>query len=166
MQKRGDSSGICYGRLAGIFSILELSYKDILQSELDNKLYALALEVSINESGSSSGPEFMRDQFCPQTGTNFLKCDEILIGVQNVTGRTRLTEFTNKSIIGTWELGATDDTLIVELNYPLVDFIHPIAIADVVTVAEKRYYRSRGVIRREPILAGPGVAASAGSGGA
>lgn len=137
---------------SGIFACIEVSYKSLLQSELDNKLYEVVYDIGINDHDADTAAEFMRDHFCPNIGTSFLRCDEVEIGVRRVTGASRLVTFRDSSVIGSWELGTPDDTLIIELNYPVTNIIHPVAVADIFTRNGERYYRSRGVTRREPLL--------------
>lgn len=140
--------------IAGIMSIIELSYKTILQSELDNKMYLVTANLSINDFDATDPVEYMRDEFCPNIGTNFMNCSKVEIGVRNITGSVRLHTYRNISVIGEWTLGCTNDTLIVEMNYPADNIIHPIIIGDVIERNGERYYRSRGIIRREPLLSG------------
>ncbi len=138
--------------LMGLFAIIELSYKGIIQNELDNKLYVVSSEIGINNFTSDNASEFMRDEFCPDIGTTFMKCDEIEIGVRVLPGRPYL--YRNDTVIGQWDLGCTSDVIMIELNYPVTNLVHPIAIADITTRSNEKYYRSRSVIRREPLLSG------------
>ena len=140
----------------GIFACIELSYKLILQSELDNRLYKTTYDISINNHDAETAAEFLQQHFCPEVGTTFLKCSDIEIGVLRITGRSRLVDFRNTSVIGNWDLGTEDDALIIELNYPLKNIVHPIAVADIVERNGQKYYRSRGVTRREPLLTSTG----------
>lgn len=135
-----------------IFAIIEMSYKSMLQSELDDRLYQATYSISTNNVPIDNAQQFMDEYFCPEIGTVFLNCSDIEIGVETVTGRFRLNNFTNQSIIGDWNLGNTNDAVLIEINYPVSNIVHPIAIADVITRNNKKYYRSRGVARREPLL--------------
>lgn len=137
---------------AGIFAIIELSYKSILQTELDNKLYVVATELGINNYTADTASEFIQNQFCQDIGTTFLACDKVEIGVDVLVNRPYT--YRNQSMIGRWDLGCTNDTILIEMNYPVEHFIHPVIIGDVIERNNTKYYRARGVIRREPLLSG------------
>ncbi|MGB6230800.1 MAG: TadE/TadG family type IV pilus assembly protein [Litorimonas sp.] len=138
--------------LAMIFGIMEVAFKTMVQTELDNKLYYIASDISKVAFDQDDSAQFMMDALCDQTGTFFTTCSDIEIGVQVVSTDSRLVQYRETSAIGTWELGCAYDTLLVELNYPVSNFLHPIVVADVVERDGEKYYRSRGVIRREPLL--------------
>lgn len=135
-----------------IFAIMEVSYKGILQAELDEKLYAVAADLSINNHDADSANEFIQNHFCSNIGTTFLKCEDVELGVTVIPDATRLVNYRNSPTSGSWALGAENSTLLVELNYPLVNVLNPLTIADVIDREGARFYRSRGVIRREPLL--------------
>ncbi len=137
---------------AGLFGIIELSYKSILQSELDNKLYAVASDIGVNNFTAETSTEFMVNQFCPEIGTAFLKCSDVELGVETISDH--FYTYRNQTMIGKWNLGCANDPIIVELSYPVANFMHPFAIGDIVERSGKQYYRSRAVIRREPLLSG------------
>lgn len=139
-----------------IFAIIEVSYKGILQSELDNKLFEVAMDISVNNHDASSVDEFMTNHFCKNIGTTFLKCEDVELGVRVIPDATRLVSYRNSSVSGQWTLGAENSTLLVELNYPLENVLNPIVIADVIDRNGSSFYRSRGVVRREPILSTSG----------
>lgn len=141
--------------LAGLFAIIEMSYKSIQQTELDSKLNAVAGQMALNNFTSSDANEYMRDEFCPDIGTNFLRCSSIDLGINVLT--QRFFNYRNTSVIGTWNLGCSGDAIMIELNYPVTNAIHPFVIGDIVERGGTRYYRSRAVIRREPLLAGSGA---------
>lgn len=135
-----------------IFSIIEISYKIMLQAELDEKLYAVASDISINAHDAEDAAEFLSEHFCPKIGTNFLRCSDVEIGVRTITGSTRLVSLRDERLAGEWNLGTQNDAVIIELNYPARNMVHPVTIGDIIFRNGDRYYRSRGVIRREPLL--------------
>lgn len=139
-----------------IFAIMEVSYKGILQSELDEKLYAVATDLSINNHSADSATEFMTDHFCSNIGTTFLKCEDVEIGVTVIPDATRLVNYRYTATNGSWALGSENSTLLVELNYPLSNILNPIAVADIIDRESGQFYRSRGVVRREPLLSATG----------
>ena len=136
----------------GIFAIIEMSYKSILQTELDNKLFAVATDLGISAYDYDTATDFMTDHFCPEIGTTFLNCSKIDIGIDVLVNRPYT--YRNNDFIGRWEMGCINDTILIELQYPVEDFVHSIAIADIIQRGGQKYYRSRGVIRREPRLSG------------
>lgn len=140
---------------AGMLAIVEFSYKSILQTELDNSIYAAAGDLAINNVPIDNASEFMRDHFCTNIGTTFLKCTDIQIGIDVLVNRPYT--YRNTSFIGRWDMGCVGDPIMIEMNYPLENFVHPITVADVTERGGKKYYRSRAVIRREPMLSGSGI---------
>jgi Flp pilus assembly pilin Flp len=139
-----------------VFAIMEVSYKGIIQAELDDKLYAVAMDLSVNNHSADSVNEFMSEHFCPNIGTTFLKCEDVVLGVKVIPDATRLVSYRNASVSGDWALGAENSTLLVELNYPLTNLLNPIVIADIIERDSGSFYRSRGVVRREPLLSTSG----------
>ena len=140
--------------IAGIFAIIELSYKSYLQTELDEKMVDMAAIIGVNNFDSENVQDFTTEQFCRFVGTTFLNCEDMEIGVQWILDDP--FEHRNSSIIGQFDLGCPDDLLVLELNYPVSNILHPIAIADIIERDGQNYYRSRAVIRREPLLDGLG----------
>lgn len=139
---------------AGLLGIIELSYKSLQQTELDNALNAIAGRMSINNFDSSDSIEYLRDEFCPDVGTTFLKCSQLELGIEVLVNDFHT--YRNTNIVGTWNMGCTNDPIMIELNYPVTNAVHPIVIADIVQRGDDNYFRSRTVIRREPLLTGSG----------
>lgn len=136
-----------------LFGILELSYKNMVQTELDNKLYYLASDIAKMGFDQEESADFLTEHLCDQTGTLFTQCDKLEIGVRVISTDSRLYQYRETSVIGQWDLGCAYDTLLVELNYPVENYLHPIVVADIIYRGEEKFYRSRGIIRREPLLA-------------
>lgn len=136
-----------------LFGILELSYKNMVQTELDNKLYYLASDIAKMGFEQEESAQFLTDHLCDQTGTIFTSCDKLEIGVRVISTDSRLYSYREASVVDQWDLGCAYDTLLVELNYPVENFFHPIVVADVIKRDGEKFYRSRGIIRREPLLA-------------
>ena len=139
----------------GLFAIIEVSYKSMLQTELDNAIYAAAGDIAITNFDFDTSEEFMRDHFCQTVNTTFLKCDEIEIGIDVLVNRPYT--YRNQDFIGRWDMGCIGDPIMIEMSYPLENFVHSIAIADVVERDGSKFFRSRAVIRREPMLTGGSV---------
>ena len=135
-----------------LFGILELSYKNMIQTELDNKLYYLASDISKMSFDQEESADFLLEHLCDQTGTIFTDCAKMEIGVRVISADSRLFQYREASIIDQWDLGCAYDTLLVEINYPVQNFLHPIVVANIVYRGEDKFYRSRGVVRREPLL--------------
>ena len=135
-----------------IFGIIETGLKSVQQSELDSNVYEIASKISTTRFEEKDVDEFTENSLCQDYSFAILDCNKISIGVTVVNGR--MINFRNQSIVGQWNVGCPDDTLIVELNYPVTHFVHSFAVADVVERSDEEFFRSRGVIRREPIVGG------------
>lgn len=142
--------------LMTLFASIEVGYKAIIQAELDATLFQTSGDIAILSFDQDSAEDFVREHICGTGMTTFLKCDDIEIGVKVVPINQRLIGFRDVSIIGEWETGCSYDALLIEFNYPMLDIIHPIATGEIIKRAGVKYYRSRGVTRREPLVSGPG----------
>lgn len=143
--------------LATMFATIELSYKSFVQTALDNNLYVAASQISITGFDQDTPEKFIEEYVCVDLSAVLLRCEDVEIGVKKIPTSGRLSQYRDQSIVGEWDLGCSYDALLVELNYPIKDISHPIAVADIVYRDGKKYYRSRGVVRREPLLTGPGA---------
>ncbi|MEL6687955.1 MAG: TadE/TadG family type IV pilus assembly protein [Pseudomonadota bacterium] len=143
--------------LAALFATIELSYKSFVQTALDNNLYTAASQISIIGFDYDSPKKFVDEYVCTDVASVLLRCEEIEIGVKKIPLSGRLSQYREQSVIGEWDLGCAYDALLIEINYPITDIAHPIAVADIVYRDGQKYYRSRGVVRREPVLSGPGA---------
>lgn len=143
--------------LATMFATVELSYKSFVQTALDNNLYVAASQISITGFDHETPQKFIEEYVCVDLAAVLLRCEEIEIGVKKIPTSGRLSQFREASIIGEWDLGCSYDAVLVELNYPIKDISHPLAVADIVYRDGQKYFRSRGVVRREPLLTGPGA---------
>lgn len=135
-----------------IFATVELGFKSIVQNELDSNLYDIASTVAKTQLQGADAVDFRANRLCNDFTFVFIDCSKVTIGIQAVSGR--LSGVRNDNFTGRWDLGCADDTLIIELNYPVTHFIHNFAIADIVKVNDEDHFRSRGVTRREPVLTG------------
>lgn len=138
--------------LAGVFGLIEMSYKSILQSELDDRIYAVTNAISINAFDYDDADEFMREYFCPEIGSTFMRCDDIEFGAMVLT--ERFFRYRSRQIANTYDIGCPGDPILVELNYPAKNVTIPFNMADIIERDGQKYYRSRAVIRREPMLSG------------
>lgn len=141
-----------------IFANLELGVKSIQQSELDAKMSAVASKLSLSAEPANSAIDFINGTFCQDIGTTMLNCSKVTIGAVTVANSARMINLQNQSIIGQWDLGCNGETVLIEVNYPVSNITHPIAIGDVVERGDSDFFRSRAVIRREPVLASKGGA--------
>ncbi|MDP3527001.1 MAG: hypothetical protein Q8S27_20700, partial [Hoeflea sp.] len=136
-----------------VFTILFVVYHSLVQSELDRAAGSIASQIAIQANQSPTSADFLSAGTCSQHIGPLLDCGRLSLGATKVTGR--LLDYRNKLIGGsTWSLGCAGDTVLVELSYPVASFITPVVIADVIEVGEQKVYRSRAVIRREPIITG------------
>lgn len=135
---------------------VELGAKSLLQADLDRVLTEVTADLSSRATAATKPADFIKTAVCGIAGP-MLDCNQLDIGATVVTGR--LFDYRNRSLAGMWSLGCAGDTVLIEMTYTYQDFIMPFAIADVVEVAGKKRYRARAVIRREPILTGPGACA-------
>jgi len=138
-----------------IFGTIETGFKSVQQTELDSNVYEIASRIATTYYSSSSADAFSRGKLCVEFSFTVLDCEQVKIGVTEVTGR--MFDYRNKSVVGEWNLGCPESTLIVELNYPVTHFVHNFAVADIVDVNGDDYFRSRGIIRREPVISGGGT---------
>lgn len=142
--------------LMTVFASIEVGYKAIIQAELDATLFRTSGDIAILSFDQDNAQEFVREHICGSGMTTFLKCDDIEIGVKVVPVNQRLVTFRDVSIVGEWETGCSYDALLIEFNYPLLNIIHPIVTGEIIMRGGEKYYRSRGVTRREPLVSGPG----------
>ncbi|MEO0327972.1 MAG: TadE/TadG family type IV pilus assembly protein [Pseudomonadota bacterium] len=138
--------------LLAVFGIIELGMKSMQQTELDANVYAVASKVSTDQFDDADIIQFSNNSLCSDYAFEILDCSKVRIGIAPVVGR--MFDYRNQSIVGQWDIGCANDTLIVELHYPVVHILHSFAVADVVMHENAEYFRSRGVVRREPILTG------------
>ncbi|MGP1665066.1 MAG: hypothetical protein ACTS5I_03945, partial [Rhodanobacter sp.] len=130
---------------------VELGIKAFIQADLDRVLTEVATNLSVSESDAENSRDYVNAQICAMAGP-LIDCHELSIGAKVVSGR--LFDYRNQSLSEQWNVGCAADVVIVELTYSYFDIILPFAIADIVEVNGIKRYRSRAVLRREPILAG------------
>lgn len=138
----------------GIFAIIEMGYKSMLQSELDDRLYAVANHLGINAVEYDDAAEFMSEFFCPEIGSIMLRCDDIQFGALVLT--ERFYQYRARAVAGTWEIGCPGDPILIELLYPAKNVTSPIKLADIIERDGQKYFRSRTIISRENMLNGGG----------
>ena len=139
-----------------VFTILFIVYHSLVQAELDRATVSIAKELALTATDAPDAIEFLTPAACNKHIGSLLDCSRVLLGAAKVTGR--LYDYRNKVIGGKqWSLGCAGDTVIVELDYPVASFFTPLVIADVVQVSGVDHYRGRAVIRREPVITGPGA---------
>lgn len=135
-----------------LFASFEVSYKAIVQSELDEKIFLMANDIALNDHIIESGSEYITDEFCSNNSTTFLKCSDIELGVRLLLPNERVYDLVDVSVINDWNIGEESSPLLLEVNYPLTNLLHPIAVADIIERGDEKFYRSRAIIRREPLL--------------
>lgn len=160
LRDEGGSAAIEFSILAlpfflTVFTILFVVYHSLVQSELDRAVGSIATQIAIEASEKPTSTDFLSAAACKQHVGSLLDCSRLKLGATTVVGR--LVDYRNKLIGGaTWALGCAGDTVLVELSYPVASFITPVVIADVIESGGEKFYRSRAVIRREPVITGSG----------
>lgn len=136
-----------------IFAIVEVGYHGLVQSELDRATTTIAQHVSTFAHTEPTSADYLAKGPCTDFVGTILDCTKVRLGAEKVDGR--MVDFRSQ-VIGsdTWTLGCAGDTIIIEMTYPFSKIVAPIAIADVVTDKGSQFYRSRAVIRREPLFSG------------
>jgi Flp pilus assembly pilin Flp len=157
--QQGGTTAIEFAMLAGPFLLIlvatvELGVKSFIQAELDRVLTEVSTNLSLLANDASEARAYVDSTVCGISGP-LLDCGQLDFGATRVTGR--LFDYRNSSLSGLWNLGCGGDTVLVELTYAYEDIIVPFAVADVVEVSGAKRYRSRAVLRREPILSGAGT---------
>jgi Flp pilus assembly pilin Flp len=138
-----------------VLTILFVAYHSLVQSELDRATAAIAREIAVQANDAPTSADYLSQGTCAKHLGALINCAKLKLGATTVPGR--LFTFRQQPIGGKmWSLGCANDTVLIELNYPVASFISPIVIADVVTMDGVEYYRSRAVIRREPVVTGSG----------
>lgn len=138
----------------GLFAIVEMGYKSMLQSELDDRMYAVSTYIGINAVDYDDSAEFMREFFCPEIGSTFLRCENIQFGAMVMT--ERFYKYRSRAVAGTWDVGCQGEPLLIEMLYPAKNVTNPINLVDIIERNGEKYFRSRTVITREPTLTGGG----------
>ncbi|MBU1304116.1 MAG: pilus assembly protein [Alphaproteobacteria bacterium] len=137
-----------------LLASVDLGVNAFIQGDLDRVLEDVTYNLSIKASDATSASKYKEDYLCGILGP-LLNCSKLDIGATVVVGR--LFDYRNQSLFGLWSLGCGGDTIIVEITYPYQQAIVPFAIADIVEVNGQKSFRSRAVVRREPILTGAGA---------
>ncbi len=139
-----------------IFATVGLAYHSLVQSELDRAMTSISAEIAIRATEAKTSASYLNSGACEKFVGAMLRCSDIRLGAMIVTGRMISHKDT---VIGnsSWNLGCAGDTLILELTYPYVELITPVVVADLVEQGGQTYYRSRAVVRREPIVTGAGA---------
>lgn len=143
--------------LMTLFASLEVGYKAIIQTELDTTLFQTSEDLAILSFDQDTPEKFIEEYICDSGMTTFLKCSEIEIGVRVIPLDQRLVSLRETSIIGDWDTGCAYDALLIEFNYPLTNVIHPIVTGEIVMRNGEKFYRSRALVRREPVVTGAGA---------
>ncbi len=137
-----------------VFAVIELSVKAMQQNELDNFMMDTYQDLAISAVDETDPRDYI-ESLCAGRAAFVLSCDKVVLGAQVVSGR--FVDWRDRVINGSWNYGCADDVVIIEMLYPVTNIFHAFALGDVVTVdGDAEMMRSRGIIRREPLL-GSGV---------
>ncbi len=153
---RRGATAVEFALLAGPFLLIlmasvELGIKSFIQSDLDRVLSEVTSNLSMNDRDVETSESYINQRICAIAGP-LINCGEIEVGSAVVTGR--LFDYRNQSLSGRWNVGCGGDVILIELTFKYFDIMFPFAVADIVTVNGEKRYRSRVVVRREPILSG------------
>ena len=132
-----------------VLAIVELSFKALQQTELDNLLMFSYTQLAKSSDGADDRQAYLQ-QTCSQGGAYTVSCDKIIFGTQVLTGP--VSDQVDTILNGQWDYGCADDTIVIEMLYPATNILHSFNSGDIVTVGGTDYIRSRGLIRREPVL--------------
>lgn len=162
--KRDDcgATAVEFALVAGPFFLLliasiELSLKTLVQTQLDNQLYDFAMTLSREDDAGVSKAEYKTNVICGSSKSPLLDCAAIKMGADAFPNNVRFFPIRNNIFADEWNTGCAGSTVIVELLYPITHILVPFAVADVVSYEGDPHFRSRGVIRREPLLSGTGT---------
>ncbi|MCI5043403.1 MAG: pilus assembly protein [Aquisalinus sp.] len=140
-----------------LFAIIELSYKTIIQTELDKLAFDFAMTMARESDATISKADYKNDIICARNSAPFLNCENILFGADAYNSNQRLYRLIDNVFVDSWNTGCAGSTVIVEMLYPVTHTLIPFASADVIQYDGKPHFRSRGLIRREPVLNGSGT---------
>ena len=132
-----------------LFACVELAIKSLQQTELDNFLMHAYGELAKSSAGAADRDAYLQT-LCTDGPVAILSCDKVVFGSQVVS--SGLTEWQNTTINGLWDYGCANDIIILEMLYPVTNLLHSFSTGEVVTISGNDFFRSRGVIRREPML--------------
>ena len=132
-----------------VLAIVELSFKALQQTELDNLLMFSYNQLAKSSDGASDRQAYLQ-QTCSEGGAYTVSCDKIIFGTQVLTGP--ISDQAATILNGQWDYGCADDTIMIEMLYPATNILHSFNSGDIVTIGGTDYIRSRGLIRREPLL--------------
>lgn len=136
-----------------VFAVIELSVKAMQQNELDSFMMYAYQDLATSPVEVNDQRQYL-ENLCEDGPVFFLSCNDIVLGAGVVTGR--FVDWRERVIGGAWNYGCADDTVIIEMLYPVTNIFHTFVLGDVVTLADDggEMLRSRGIVRREPILDG------------
>lgn len=137
-----------------IVAIMELSVKSLMQAQLDHQMFDAAMTLSREDDAGISKADYQTNVICGHVVSPMLRCEDILIGAAAFPIDVRFYPVRNDIFVDQWDTGCGGSSVIVELLYPVNHILMPFAVADTVNYNGADYYRSRGVIRREPLLVG------------
>lgn len=108
-------------------------------------------ELATSSITSSDKDEHL-EHLCENGLIFILSCQNIVLGAQVIPGR--FVDLRATSINGRWDFGCADDVVLLEMLYPATNIFHDFVLGDVVRIEDdaRSMFRSRGVVRREPLL--------------
>lgn len=146
-----------------LLGIFEISWKTVQQNAIDNLNFEYAQTLARAEDAGVSKADYKANVICRSGNLAVLDCDRILFGAEAYDSDEKLYDKIDHIFVDSWTTGCGGSTVVTEVLYPITHVVLPFAIADVAKYGGKDHYRSRAVIRREPLLAGTGTLQGGGS---
>lgn len=146
-----------------VISIIEISYKTVQQTAVDNLMFDFAMTLSREDDAGVTKSEYKSNVICGRNASVVLDCDSILFGAEAYSTNVSIYGLIDNVFVDSWSTGCEGSTVIAEVMYPVPHIVVPFAVADIVRYRGEDYYRSRAVIRREPTLSGSGTTSGGGS---
>lgn len=129
-----------------ILVIFEISISTARQYMLDDVNFKVSRCSSLLGI-SEKKEDFLSNQIC-QRNLPFLSCDRVEIGASKLTNGSSSVDNTGR--IKGWDVGASDDIVIIELSYPYEPIVPFVAISPTIVENGQSYLYSRSIIRNEP----------------
>ncbi len=138
-----------------LFSIIEIGYHALIQSDLDGLSYNFTMSMAISDDNGMDKQQVINDILCAQK-TVFVKCENVTVGIDAYDrfaffDPNIMDDFTTR-----WKTGCGGMTIITQLNYPTTNFVLPFVFGDIIMVNGKKHHRARGMVTRELTLVGNG----------
>ncbi|MDD9911369.1 MAG: pilus assembly protein [Ahrensia sp.] len=148
---------IAFPFLATLVAVFELSMKGFMQSSLDQQMFLFAQKISRESTANVSKADYRTNVVCADLPL-MLRCDQLVFGAEAFDPLDGSLEPSRNNVFADgWSTGCSSSTVVLEMLYPVPHIFLPWAVADVVQYNGADHFRSRGVVRREPLTEGSGT---------